>query len=364
MKVVYTEADLKEISNNQLSAKYYDRSLVALNGLLNMFGNDWIESELVVQHISDDYTIRLLGKNKIYSGITSLEKLVFLWEDIELLKGLPGYDELNEKLNTSMRFDNVDLEISIMSDIIRCHGTIELEPSVGNGFCDCRIKTQNSENWIYAEISRRDNSKAKTGIEVKGNELSDLVSQINPERHCVVVILKDVDENDYAKIVDWLKSKPQEGSLEDLAVFFTAPHSTDVTPKAFEYITVPITVRQSGDVLKGTFGSVYFHIADKGTKSKLNEKRKQLPQDETGLLFIDLTSVAGGFTDWEEQMEFKNPVKHFSAIILLSDGVHSTGFRREMKIIENPKSSNPLPDFAKEMLDCLYSARLDKSLMD
>ncbi len=360
----YTEADLKEISNDQLSVKYYGRSLTALNGLLNMFGKEWIEKELIVYHISDESIIKILGKAKLYSGISSLERLVFLWEDIELLKNLPGYNELHEKLKTNIRFDNVDLEISITADIIRCQGEVELEPSVGNGFCDFRVKTLKSEAWVYGEISRRNNSKAKTDIEEKGNVLSELVSQINPNRHCVILILKNIDENEYSKIVTWLQSNPEEGSLDDLAIFFTAPLSTDVTSKAFEYISAPITVRQSGNVHKGTFGSVYFHIPDKGAKSKLNEKKKQLPNKDTGLLFIDLTNVAGGFTDWEEQIKFKNPIKHISSIILLRDGVHSTGFKREMKIIVNHKSNNALTESAKKLLDNLLNlAKQDKNLM-
>jgi hypothetical protein len=364
MTKTYTEHDLKEISYGQLALKNYNRSLVALNGLLDLFGIEWIENEIIIQKITDEYIIKLLGKDIIYGGIGSLEKLVFLWEDIQLVQDLKGFPELLNKLKTSIRFDNVDLEVSITADLIRNNASIELEPAVKKGFADCRFKFPDCESWIYCEISRRDNSKTKSSIEEKGEEISNLVSLINPKRHCVILILKEINDEEYTKIITWLKSNPEEGKLDDIAYFFTAEHSSDVNQKAFEHLTAPISVRQSGNVLKGTFGSVYFHIPDKGAKSKLNEKRHQLPLNELSLLFIDLTNVAGGFTDWEKQIEFKNPVKHFSAIVLFRDGISSTGFKREMKIIENAKSSNPLPENLKQFLKNYTKIRLNKNLLE
>lgn len=360
----YTDLDLKEISFGQLEPRHYNRSLLALNSLLDLFGLDWVENEIIIQKISDQNQIKLLGTDKIYGGISSLEKLVFLWEDIQLVKNLNGSSELLVKLKKGVRFDNVDLEISISSDILRNQAIVELEPAVEKGFADCRFKIQDYDNWIYCEISRRDNSKTKADIEEKGKEISTLASQINPKKHCVVLILKDISDEDYSKIVTWLKSNPNEGILDDIAIFFTAEDSKDVTSSVFENISSPISVRQSSDAVKGTFGSVYFHIPDKGAKSKLNEKRHQLPLKELCILFIDLTGVGGGFTDWENQIEFKNPVRHFSAIVLFRDGIHSTGFRREMKIIENTKSSNPLPVEVKDFLENLTKTRLDKNLTD
>lgn len=364
MTKYYTELDLKEIGYGQLATKYYSRSLTALNGLLDLFGLEWVEDEIVVQKITDEYIIKTLGKDKLYSGIGSLERLVFLWEDIQLIKDLRGFDDLLEKVKTNLRFDNVDLEISIAADLIRNKASVELEPSVEKGFADCRFKIADYEFWTYCEISRRDNSKVKSSIEEKGEEISNLVSLINPRKHCVILILKEIGDSEYSKLISWLKSNPEEGKLDDLAIFFTAEHSRDVTLKAFEYISTPISVRQSGDVARGTVGSVYFHIPDKGAKSKLNEKRHQLPLNELCVLFIDLTSVAGGFTDWEKQIEFKNPVKHFSAIVLFTDGMHSTGFRREMKIVDNTKSSNPLPVQVRQFFKNFTKIRLDKNLID
>ena len=360
----YTEQDLKEISYGQLAQKNFKHSLIALNSLLYLFGIEWIENEIISEKITDEYIIKLLGKDRIYGGKESLEKLVFLWEDIQLLQDLKGFSALLNKLKISPRFNNVDIEVSITADLIRNNASIELEPSVKKGFADCRFKFPNCESWIYCEISRRDNSKTKLNIKEKGEEISNLASLINPKRHCVILILKESNDEEYTKIITWLKSNPEEGKLDNIAYFFSAEHSTALNQKEFEHLTAPISLRQSGDVLKGTFGSVYFHIPDKGVKSKLNEKRLQLPLNEISLLFIDLTAVAGGFTDWEKQIEFKNPVKHFSAVVLFRDSNGSTGFKREMKIIENAKSSNPLPENLKHFLENFTKIRLDKNLLE
>ena len=138
----------------------------------------------------------------------------------------------------------------------------------------------------------------------------------------------------------------------------------DVASRALRIVRPPLTMHQNGNILGGTFGTAFFHIPDKGAKNKLNEKRHQLPKNELGILFIDLSGVAGGIKDWEPQIEFRNPINHFSAIILFTYFGYLKGFTREVKIILNETSKNLLPQSVINFLNNFENIRVDKRLMD
>jgi hypothetical protein len=117
-------------------------------------------------------------------------------------------------------------------------------------------------------------------------------------------------------------------------------------------------------MIGGAFGVVYLHIPDYGAKKKLEQKiPKQLPKNQQGILIVDLSIVAGGFGDWENQIEFKEQTDHCSAVLLLRDGIASNGLIREIKIIPNLNSKNRLSESINEFLDKFSQIRNNKNLM-
>ncbi len=81
-----------------------------------------------------------------------IESMICLWEDIQLIKNICGFDKLFLKLKDGLRNQNVDLEISIAADIIRCEGeSFEFEPLVENGpnHSDCKFKVPGNNSWVY-----------------------------------------------------------------------------------------------------------------------------------------------------------------------------------------------------------------------
>lgn len=362
----YTEKNLIEFSNGQLNSTYFKRAIVALNGLSELINEEWIEKELVAYYYKEQWLIDQLGKSKVYKGISEVEKLIFLWEDLEILKELVGFDDLLRKLKNGFNFENVDLEISIAADLIRCNSKIELEPFVGVGQkkADCKFQIQPDESWTFVEITRKQNSTTQKLIDDRGKELAELVSLINPERRCVIVVKKELNKEEYNKLCAWLKSKPDEGEFYDLAVFFSVPHNQDDTQIAFKYTNTPVSVRQSsGNILSNAFGVVYLHIPDYGAKNKMKDKIEQLPTNSQGIYFIDLSNVAGGIKDWENQIEFTEEFEHFSAIVLIQTGISSSGHLRECKIILNQNSTNKLSDKTIDFITQFCEIRKNKNLI-
>jgi hypothetical protein len=363
----YIKEKIQKFTNNQITDKYFERAKIGLDGLCNLFGKDWIEKELLVTSYSDDFEVVELRGRKLYSGISKVELLVFIWEDLELLKNLEGYNELIRKLKNGSNFENVDLEIAIASDFIRCGAEIELEPFVGNGEkkADCKFKIHSEENWTFVEITKKQNSTTQKLIDERGEELATLSSNINPERRCVVVALKEINDEEYFELCDWLKSKPLEGRFKDVAIFFTVPHNVSETEEVFKYVRPPMSMRQGTMSLdKISFGVCYLHIPDYGAKNKLKDKIFQLPNNEEGIYFIDLSNIAGGFKDWEKQIDFTSEFEHFSAIILIQTFRFSQGRKREYKILLNPLSKNKLSENKTQFINKMCGSRANQRLLD
>jgi hypothetical protein len=360
---MYTNEDLKKISGDQLSIKYYPRALTALNGLIDLFGKSWVEAECVVQFLNDKEIIRALGGDRVYGGIGDLEKLVFLWEDIQQIKDLNGFDDIKKKLRVGLRNQNVDFEVSITSDLVRCNCIVELEPKNGNGEskADCRFRVSAGDPWVYVEMTRKISATIQEKLKNRGEELAGLVSLIYPPSKGVLVLKKNIDEIQYKRVVEWLRSKPPEGEFEGTALFFTVPYNGDETRLALQYVQTPISIRSSGNVLNGTFGSAYLHIPDYGAKSKLLEKVKQLPKNELNLLVIDVTVI--GVSDWKEQIIFDDSALHCSAVLLTSDGISSDGYNREVTAIINVDSENKLPEKINTFLVEFSKIRQKMNLM-
>ncbi len=360
---MYTNEDLKKISRDQLAIKYYPRALVAFNGLINLFGKRWVEAECVVQFLKDKEIIQALGGDRLYGGIVYIEKLVFLWEDIQQLMNLDGFNDIKKKLQGGLRNQNVDFEVSIASDLVRCNCIVELEPKNGRGEskADCKFKLCANDPWVYVEITRKISATIQEKLENRGEDLANLASLIDPQRKGILILKKHVDDSQYNRIVKWLKSCPSEGEFEDAAIFFTVAHNEDETQVALQHVQTPISVRSSGDVLNGTFGCAYLHIPDYGAKDKLLEKAKQLPKNELNLLIIDVTVIGSG--EWKEQIIFEDAITHCSAVLLTSDGISSDGYNREVITILNINSENKLPEEINTFLVEFSKTRKGMQLM-
>jgi hypothetical protein len=341
---MYFSADIQSFGNNQVASEHLTRALLAFNFLCSLFGTEWVENELIIQRINDAELIALLGKDRIYSGVAEVERLTDLSENLQILKSLPGYTRLVDKLRKGSRHQNVDLEVTVSAHVCKFAHKIELEPPLANSLKnpDCRFQAGQQSKWVYVEATRKIPSTAQRILDDRGSELARLVSEIDTSRRCVVVLKKSLSDVEFEEMRNWLGSKPVEGAFKDLGFFFTVQHSQSETEQALEMARTPISVRSAGDLEKRSFGVCYLNVPDKGAKNKMLDKQNQLPKSDEGLLFIDVTALDGGLKEWGGQIEFTSEIHHFSAVVLMSQQHSSVGFSRRITVIENQTSSNPL----------------------
>ena len=330
------------------------------------FGKPWVEKALKVYNQTDPSVIAIFKNDRFYRGICQLEKFVSLWEDFTQLSTANGFGELKRKLKKITRFDDVDFEISVGAKIARVAANIEMEPIVNGGpkKCDCRFKLSNNSEWVYVEATRKISANVQKIIDARGDELARLASAIVPARRCIVIIRRPVSDDEYSQIIAWLKQKPDEGEFNGLAVFFTVPHNTDETTKAWSYVPGPFSVRSHGNFESHSFGVAYHHVPDLGVAKKLQNKILQIPNDQEAVLFIDLSIIGGGFRDWKEQIKGDENSKNFSAVVFIKNGFHSDGYLCEMELIKTENPTNPLSEATEKFfVDLVNSSAVSLSLM-
>jgi hypothetical protein len=365
----FTEKDVLDFSGGQIAEKHVALCITALDELCAWFGRAWLDSEIVLQTFTDPIAIAEMGSVRQYHGITALELLVSFWGDLTLLKNLQGFDALLAKVKKGRRHDNVDVEVSVAAELLRQGAIVELEPIVNGGpkAADCRFKAGGAANWVYCEITRRLPAKVSALIDSRGKELARAAAEQDHMQRCVVVVTRAVDEHEHLEILAWLSSRPASPRHKDCGVFFKVPHHSDDTSLALQHVSGPVSVRQSGDVRTGAFGVAYLHYPDLGANSKLSDKADQMPENESGVLIIDLGAVAGGLTDWQKQIaDFPDlsKLERFSAFVLMTEFPSADGYQRDAIVIPNAKAKSPISSETLAFLTKLSRVRSGGSLMD
>ena len=98
-------------------------------------------------------------------------------------------------------------------------------------------------------------------------------------------------------------------------------------------------------------------VVDQRAENFLTTEARQLPSNEPGLIIIDMTSVPGGFREWEPLLLRRlQPSLHtrVSGICLVRWGTHSTpegeAVVPDVQLIENSHAVMPLPKWLREQL--------------
>jgi hypothetical protein len=364
---MFTSEIVRHLTCNPIAERQIDRVVAAMNGLMCEFGQTWVEQHLFSFDLAKLRRESEMHVDKLPRQMASFDELAFLWDDLEILRSFEGFDLLQAKLNRGLRFDNVDLEISVAADFFRLTAAVELEPPVGNRRkTDLRFKSSPQNDWTYVEVTRKTAGIVGKLIKERGELLASLVAERDPSRRNFIAVTRPMDpsfsDQEFKELLAWIPRSAPNSRFKGYAFVGAVPHDQDETSQVLPRLSVPVSCIQKGNLETMSFGVAYLHVPDLGAESKIEEKVHQTMERDESILMIDLTATHGTRAEWDDRIETMDVAKRFSAVVLLRNEQERKGFTRNCKIVEPIEASLKLTDETRLVLNRFADLRLHQSL--
>lgn len=364
---MYAPETVRHLSTNPIAEHELLRVASAMNGLTHDFGQSWVEANLYGFDPAERSRELGISIDTLIHQSADFDDLVFLWEDVQVLRDLNGFDKLQGKLSQGRRSNDVDLEISVAADLCRLTAQVELEPSVGDGrFTDLRFKSRPEDDWTYIEVTRKNPGKVGDLLLERGRKLAALVAARDPSRRNFVAVTRPMDpcfsEQEFEELVAWIPHSAPDSKFKDYAFVGSVPHGQDETPLVLPHLPRPVSVIQNGDVKMRSFGVAYLRVPDLGAENKIKDKTGQAMEGSESLLFIDLTQTHATQAQWDDRIAAMDVARNFSAVVLLRSELGGEGLTRKCKIVEPREATHKLSGETRLVLGRFADLRAQRSL--
>lgn len=364
---MYAPETVRRLSINPIAEHELLRVASAMNGLTNEFGQSWVEANLYGFDPAERSREWGIPVDPLIHQWADFDDLVFLWEDIEVIRGLDGFDKLQQKLKQGRRSNDVDLEISVAADLCRLTFRVELEPSVGDRrFADLRFKSRAVDDWTYVEVTRKKPGKVGDLRLERGMKLAALVAARDPSRRNYIAVTRPMDpgfsEQEFEELVAWIPNSAPESRFKDYAFVGSVPHGQDETSLVLPRFGGPVSIVQNGDGKMMSFGVAYLRVPDLGAENKISEKRAQAMEGRESLLFIDLTQTHATQAEWDDRIGEMDVARNFGAVVLLRSERRGNDHTCKCKIVEPKGAACPLSAETRLVLDRFAELRFQRSL--
>lgn len=327
----------------------------AFNRVEDMLGREWIE--------------RLRTPDGT-TGTAPTLRVVTMGQMLASLDGVLG----TKKLLASLRRGDASARAELMAIHLAAPGlkeiAVELEPSIivegRHANPDFRARHYGGP-WTYVEVTQPDSSDAQRVVESVLQRLTDLVLATKKAFALEIFLRREPTEVE----IEDIRSRVEELYLRD------GVHSEDLAGLGSLFLNYSrpgeFVIREDEGEEKGPRLFVvsairgphepHRHIgvtiafADDRAEQFVRAKARQMPNAEPGLIMVNLSSAAGGFTSWEPLIRRRfqpNIHTRVSAICLFESGLKSTGqgmaWIPRTKLLVNPHAKHPLPSWIADNL--------------
>lgn len=276
----YTSKFIREFSLGGLPSSAVWRGVTAANGLVALFGPDWIQRAYPSQ------------KSPVF-----VRRAIAQWDQWRHVRQLPGADALAPRLR--LPDDDTWTEVYVIARLMRAVTSVELEPIVGNGKADCRFRTDHA--WTYVEVTKRSKlAPAARSAQRLINQLAQAAAGAVPGRHGVVALLREPRAGEAATLRSWLRNcGVARAVLDDLAIYDSLPwESATNEPPGVTFALDEPRVWAVHAASIGLKGSASMPVVDLGAEAVLRKAARQLPRGAAGVVCIEMTALVGGWEQW------------------------------------------------------------------
>ena len=184
------------------------------------------------------------------------------------------------------------------------------------------------------------------------HQIASAASRAIDGKHGKVAILRDLVDDELERTISWLYSLSEcnEASLEDFAVFRTGAMGSTIDQDQSLVSLVPqprffatsLSANHGNITHKGSAGIC---ISDQSAQDVLEAEASQLSRDDPGVVFLNISKVLGGITEWSPliQRRLQPSINtRISGVMLFQSVLYRDGPVLEGHLIINRYAKNPL----------------------
>ena len=334
-----------------------DLVLNAFDRVEAAFGREWIEATRRTD-------------SGVATGSHTTLLVAHLGVRLELLAGVPGADELREKLRRRQPDGVAELDALYL---IGSGAQIEteLEPAfVFRGRvrkADLRVRESEGDLWAYVEVAQPNRSASWHVIESVVQEVIGLVEECEGQFTLEVLLHRDPSALELGELKNLILSRHVDGpqGQQELKNSLGALYWNDSIPgqivlqdRGEEY-----TARVSGAGVRGEHGEPRRHIvcrcafSDDRALRFLRNEAAQLPSDAPGVIMLQTSGAPGAMKRWgpiiEEQL-FQERYRWVGAVCLFSSGLVGSDagehVQYETTLLKHPAPIHAVPEWAISQL--------------
>jgi len=332
--MAFSVEEIQELGLGQLTSAELAEAFEAFNGFAFLLGRDWLES--------------------FFRGMQSarfVRSIIVLWRDWRAISRLPKTKRLLDRWRVGLNEGGVATEVRVFARVLRTGAEIELFPAANNHVQDCRFRTGPSSPWIYVEASARGLSQVLEYSSQVLQRVAAAAADAQPGMHGKVAILRTPSPEEVDRIVAWLRGYPTTGNrLEGLAEFYTDMIESPSSPDDFLEQRVPRPALNCAHIASlDSFkkkGTARLAITDAGADNTLKAEAAQLPDDEVGVVVLDVSRVVGGHQEWAPLIQRRfQPSLHtrVSAVVLMQSSLTANGPAVTGRVLLNAYAKRPIP---------------------
>jgi hypothetical protein len=343
--MVYEIDEIKKLGLDQLSKQELDTATDSLNGFAAQFGREWVDG--------------FFGATQSRLLVLALNDLWLRWNKI---RELPGAEDILVRWTRGPNEAGVTSELYVLAGLLDSNFEVELFPNCGTRVPDARFR-QSESDWVYLEVSKRGISEILAWTLKCLQELAMAAASVVPGKHGKVGLSRNPDKAEVESVVRWLTEiNSENGRFKDLAVFHSDSIETgggDPNDEAVSFTPQPrmfsthIHFKDGAVAVKGTAAIT---VGDRSAQQILEAEASQLPNTGPGVVFLDLSRVIDGISEWEPLIRRRlqpNINTRISAVVLFSTTLATNGPETKMTVIGNPYAKKPLTSAVLQQLNAL-----------
>ena len=289
------------------------------------------------------------------------------WFNWIQLRDLPGAQSLRARWKEGFDEQGILTELRMLRALKQHATELDLYPPIGGKVLDCRFRGRSDSRWIYAEISKRGESKKRIRAQAQLSALALRAHALADGQHGHIGLLRDISDQEYEDVLDWLTAPPSARvTPPDYVRFGITPRTSEdakaMYDKAWANSSIPRQPEERVTCVahfdQDSVGTAYMVVNDFDIARYFRQEAEQLQHGVPAVLFLDLSDIHAGLDRCAEFIRTRLQPginTRVSAAVLYQTFVSENRVQHHGRLVANDNARVPLMQCEVDLIVSAFS---------